>query len=472
MERKCRFYVDIMAMHEEVTGSCNLVIVKFPNGETLRFVVDCGLFQEKEYDELNSELPFNAENVDFCLVTHVHVDHIGRLPYMVKNGFSKPIYATKTTCKLLPLALNDSFRVLYSVSKRKNVKCLYSNVDVDKTLSLLKPCSYNETIQVHENIKVTFLNNGHLIGASLILVQINYPGHEDINLFFTGDYNNKNMFFDVNPIPKWILDLPLTVVQESTYGDMDTSEIYECFQNNIKKCIKNDGTVIALVFSLGRAQEILYILKTMQNEGKLDVKIPIYFDGKLAIKYTNLYIKDGLDIKQEMRDFLPQNLTFINDKASRNEVLYDVNKKIILTTSGMGSYGPAQTYIPEYISRENALIQFTGYTVEGTMGDRLKRAELGDMVEVGGLIVKKRADVEYTTEYSAHAKANEMIKFLKQFNNLKLILVNHGEIKVKNIFAERIINEVNTKRVGLLGRQYFFRVDSYGLVKTLPTKLK
>ena len=91
MGKNCRFYVDIMAMHQEVTGSCNLIIVKFPDGETVRFVVDCGLFQEREYDDLNSVLPFNAENIDFCLVTHAHVDHIGRLPYMIKNGFQRHV---------------------------------------------------------------------------------------------------------------------------------------------------------------------------------------------------------------------------------------------------------------------------------------------------------------------------------------------------------------------------------------------
>ena len=471
MGKNCRFYVDIMAMHQEVTGSCNLIIVKFPDGETVRFVVDCGLFQEREYDDLNSVLPFNAENIDFFFFLHAHVDHIGRLPYMIKNGFLGKIYATETTCKILPIALNDCFKVLNSVSKRKNNKCLYSEVDVRKTLDSLKPCQYNETIRPYDNIKVTFLNNGHLIGAALILVQISYTGYEDINLLFTGDYNNKNMFFDVKPIPKWILDLPLTVVQESTYGDMDSTAIYKCFKDNIKKCINDDGTVVALVFSLGRAQEILYELKNMQKTGELDLEIPIYFDGKLAIRYTDLYIKDGLDIKPEMRDFFFFFFIFV-DKETRSDVLYDTSKKIILTTSGMGSYGPAQTYIPEYISRKKALIQFTGYTAEGTLGNKLKNTEVGDTVEVGGLVAKKRANVEYTTEYSAHAKADEMINFLKQFKKLKLVLVNHGEIKTKNIFAERIVDEVDTKRVGLLGREYFFRVDPYGLVKTLSTKFE
>lgn len=287
---------------------------------------------------------------------------------MVKNGFFKPIYTTKTTAKLLPLALTDSFKILNLISKRKKIKRLYSDIDVEKTLQLIKPCEYNETIKIHENVKVTFFNNGHLLGAGLILVPISYPEYEDINLLFTGDYNNKNTFFDVQAIPQWVLELPLTIIQESTYGYMDSCEVHKCFKNNIKKRLASNGTVVSLVFSLGRAQEILYELKNMQKSGELNVKIPIYLDGKLAIKYTDLYIKDGLDIKEEMKEFLPENLKFL-DKKSRSIVLKDTRKKIILTTSGMGSYGPAQTYIPQYISRTNTLIQFTGYTAEGTIGN-------------------------------------------------------------------------------------------------------
>lgn len=469
MGKKERFYVDVMAMHPEVTGSCNLVIVKLPNSETIRFVVDCGIFQESEYEELNYTLPFNAESIDFCLVTHNHVDHTGRLPFMIKNGFQNKIYATETTCKLMPLALSDSCKVLEDVAKRKNKKCLYTETHVKETVSNLEPCRYEETIEIGQNIKVTFLNNGHLMGAAVILVQISYPNFNDINLLFTGDYNKHNMFFDVKPIPEWILELPLTVIQESTYGDMDTQEIHRCFEDNILACMNRVGTAIVPVFSLGRTQEILYELKCMQNRGLLSVNIPIYLDGNLAIKYTNWYIKDGLDIKDDMRDFLPKNLTFV-DKASRISILEDTGCKIILTTSGMGSYGPAQLYIPEYIKRENALIHFTGYTAEGTLGYRLRNTKIDEHVEIGGLIAKKRAMVEYTTEYSAHAKANDMIDFLKQFRKLKLVLVNHGESNVKTKFANRILDEVETKNVGLLGREYFFRVSSYGLVKTLSTK--
>ena len=469
MGSKERFYVDIMAMNPEVTGSCNLVIVKLPNGETVRFIVDCGLFQEREYEELNQELPFNTEDVNFCLVTHNHVDHTGRIPFMVEKGFYKEIYATETTCKLMPLALYDNLKVLRDVAKRKNVKCLYKEESVEKTIEHLKPCKINETIKIGKYIKVTFLSNGHLLGAASILVQVIYPKYEKINILFSGDYNKKNMFFNVRKIPAWVRRLPLTVIQESTYGNMDTCEIRKCFKENILKCIKENGTVVAPVFSLGRAQEILYELKSMQKSKDLDVEVPIYFDGKLAMKYTNLYLKGELEIKNNMKDFLPENIAFVN-KDNREQVLTSKDRKIIVTTSGMGSYGPAQLYIPEYIKRKGALIHFTGYTAEGTLGANLKNAQHGETVEFGGCLLVKRAEVEYTNEYSAHAKSDEMIEFLQQFEDLKLVLINHGETKSKKEFSKKVLNEVNTKDVGILGRSYFFRINPYGLVKTLSTK--
>ena len=146
--------------------------------------------------------------------------------------------------------------------------------------------------------------------------------------------------------------------------------------------------------------------------------------------------------------------------------------KIIVTTSGMGTYGPAPQYIIRYIKDKRSLIQFTGFTTEGTLGSRLKRAQEGDVVSIGGMVVIKKAKVEYTTEFSAHAKADEMIEFLQQFEDIKLILVNHGETSVKEEFAKRILQEVNSKNVGVLDRQYLYRVGPYGFIKAMSTKFE
>lgn len=469
MGLKERFYADIMAVHPGVTGSCNMVIVKYPDNTTTRFIVDCGLFQEREYSELNNVFPFNEENIEFCLITHNHVDHLGRLPLLVKNGFTGKIYSTEATSVFAPLALYDSYKVLKDVAKRNHTPELFSEANVDETIRRFKSCKFREVVVPDPRIKVTFFENGHLIGAAMILVQISYPGYDDINLFFTGDYHNRNMFFDVLPLPEWVLDLPLTIVQESTYGAMDSTDMHKCFEENILECVNNKGTAVCMVFSLGRSQEILYILKRLQDNGDLDSEIPIYFDGKLAHRYTRLYLEYDLGIKSCMKDFLPENLIYV-DKTSRKTVVEGHEQKIIVTTSGMGTYGPAQVYIPEYITRQNCLLHFTGYTAEGTLGRKLKNTEVGEMVEINSIIRKKRARVEYTNEFSAHAKADEMIAFLKQFRQPKLILVNHGETNTKVTFSERIAEEVDSKYVAILNRDYFFRVNHYGLVKPLSTK--
>ena len=460
-----------MATHQEVTGSCFILNPRFPSGERSMGGVDCGLFQEREYQELNSSFPFNPENMNFFLVTHNHVDHVGRLPLLVKQGYDKPIYLTVPTAKLLPHALMDSEKVLRDTAKRINKKPLYTEADVDRTLKLVVPCEYDTPIQITDNIQATFLKNGHLLGASMIYVRISYPGFDDINLLFTGDWHYKNLFFDVDPIPEEILKKPLTIIQESTYGSMESWEMVEKFEQNLLKAVAENKSVIVPVFSLGRSQELLYKLRRLQETEKLSLDVPIYLDGKLAIRYTNLYLKETKSIRPDMLDFLPKNLTFV-DKTIRPQILYDYNTKIVLTTSGMGSYGPAQVYLPEYVARKDALIHFTGYVAEGTLGRKLKDTPYGETVEIGGLVVRKRAVVEYTTEYSAHAKADDMIRFLQQFQNLKLVLLNHGETETKQKFAKRILDEVETKQLGILDREYLFRVNPYGFQKSLSTKFK
>lgn len=430
---------------------------------------ECSFIHGKTADDLNQKLFFNPEDISFCLVTHNHVDHTGRLPLLTKGGFKGNIYMSEDTRVLLPLALNDSQKCLRDIAKRNNAKVLYSETDVEKALNLSRVCLFEKTEQIGEHIKVTYFSNGHLIGAAIILVQISYPEKEDINLLFLGDYHYKNLFLDVVDLPQWVKNLNLIVITESTYGYMDSNKIHKCFAENILRCLYNNGTVVSPVFSLGRAQEILYELRELQNMKELDVNLPIYLDGKLAINYTSLYTNGKLHIKPSMVDFLPRNLTFV-DKTTRDKVLFDRDKKIILTTSGMGNYGPAQLYIPEYIKRKNSMIHFTGYTAPDTLGGKLKSAKEGETVEVGGLVMEKSGMVEYTNEFSAHAKADEIIRFLTEFRNLKLVLVTHGEEQSKDMLASRIVKEVKPKAVGIFDSRYLFRVNAYGVVKTMSTK--
>ena len=469
MANRAKITFDLVSLTPEVTGSCLKLKYNIPNEKPIQILLDKGYYQEAKYSSLNIQKDVDFSDIDYVFLSHNHIDHSGLLPILYKNGYKHKVYCTYQTSKVLPIALNNTVQIMETESKLFKVKPLYSFDDVTKMMSHIVRVNYNEVIRINKNLSVMFIQNSHLYGAASIYISVKAPNQETNNLLYVSDYAEKSPIFKSLKFPSWLYDRKINIIQESTYGDMDTNEMHKCFKENILKCISEGGTVVTPVFSLGRSQEILYELKCMQDKGELSKDIPIYFDGKLAIRYTDLYVKDGLDVKEDMRYFFPKNLTFV-DKLNRCKVLEDKERKIILTTSGMGSYGPAQMYIPEYITRKNAMIHFTGYTAEGTLGNRLKNTEVGDIVEVGGLLAKKKATVEYTTEYSAHAKADEMIEFLNQFKNLRLVLVNHGETEVKNAFAKRIVKEVETKKVGLLGREYFFRVNPYGLVKTLSTK--
>ena len=468
MGLKERFCVDIMAIHPEVTGSLILVIVKYPDGKVTKFIVDCGEFTERNYFKYNESFPFKARNVDFCFLTHIHKDHMGRLPLLTKKGFEGKIYSSFATKRFADPALNEYHTNMRDIAKRNNTCELYSEIDVEKTKTLFEPCDFDTEINSSdERIKFTLSKSGHVLGAAMFLVQISYLGYEDINILFTGDYNNKNMFFDVPELPKWVLDLPLIVVQESTYGKTNSTEVIKCFKDNVSRCVRKGGTAVCMVSSFGGSQEILYMLKNMQDSGKLKKNIPIYFDGKRAHQNTDIYLKENVGIKDNMKVFLPENLVLV-DKDIRQYILDDETQKIIVTTSAKGTYGASKMYIQEYITRENCLLQFTK---RGSFVNKLINTPIGCLIDFSPTIQKeKRAEVTVTTENCDHAKADELIDFLRPFNHLKMVLVNHGEQDTKKQYAARIEKEVNPQNVAILDRDYFFRISSSGQITSLSTK--
>ena len=468
-------YVDIMALHPEVTGSCIFCVVKDAIlKKSVKFVVDCGLFQELAHEDLNEkEFPFKPENLDFVLITHNHLDHIGRVPFLVKQGFNKNIYTTTGTSLFLRKAWNNTTEILERKAKLKNQKPLYEKDDVLYTLSKVKACEFCKPIKVADNVEVTFYMNGHVPGASIVHVRISSCfSEEDINLIFTGDYKKDNIFFDVDPLPKELLNLPVSIICESTYGDMISSEISYTFEDNIKNAIREGKTNIVIpAFSFARTQELLYKLKNMQDNNIIPKTYQIYLDGKLSQSFTTIFLTHAemLGFKNEMVDFLPKGLKNIY-KEERFAIMKDERPKIVITSAGMGSYGPAQMHIPEVITRKNGLIHFTGYMAEGTLGRDLQEAKQGDMVKIGGIIKKKLADVLYTNEFSSHAKQDEIIELLNKFNCKKLVLFNHGESATKEQIAKVAFENIKAKNIGILGNDVLFRVGPYGLIKTMTTK--
>ena len=468
------FSGDISAENRNVTGSLNKISVHRKEGD-VHFLVDCGIYypEKKDEDEVErnknyDDFTFKPANIDFLLLTHVHADHCGRIPLLYQKGFYKEVYCSPDTAHMLSFALRDGAKVMAINAKRDEQKPLYGMEDVERALREVNPKEFGETFEPCDGVKVTFFKNAHLIGAATILVQIESDGNENINLLFLGDYHKENIFFDVPELPEWVRKLPLHVITESTYGMVDSKDTdVPVFCDNIANWIKEGRkTIIIPSLSLGRFQQIAYVLKTMQDNQTLDPNIPIWFDGNLAIKYCIAY-RDYLHISPEMKDFMPFNSGFVND---REAILTNDGPQIIVATSGNANYGPVPEYISAFIEKTNAAIHFTSYLMPGSLGNRLLDTERGKMVSVHSVMKKKVADVKTTQEFSGHAKGNQIVDFLSTLENIRTLHITHGEVDVKEYFAEYCRERLGVKDIAIAGMGYTIRVDPYRIVKSIREK--
>jgi len=468
MNKAKDFYYTIRALHPGVTGSCTIIKVHFPNGEIITFAIDYGAFQEPEYLELNSKLGLDPKKLDFLIVTHIHLDHIGRIPCLVRYGL-KCVYTSIGTKKLAEIALKDNLRVLSKSKKKKKNKnkkgfYWYSNEDLNNTLEKMIPCEYNKTIKYNDNIKMTFFTNGHCVGALCGLVRISYPRYKTLNYFFTGDYKSENNFVEVKKLPKEISKMHMFINMEATYGTTDSTETVYDLEENIVTALENGVTVVIAAFSFDRTQNVEYFLKCMQMRGTLDRKYNIYQDAPLAKEYNNLYKKGDIGIKEEMRNFLPDNFRYV-DKGLRIKLLKSKEPKIIIASSGMCSFGPVREYLKAYLPRENALIQATGFAVEGSLMHTILNAKKGDTIKIDNTLLTINCNRKANNQLSGHARKDELIRIPKHFENITGIAINHAEPHVKDAFKETL-NKEGYENVVILGNDSCYRVyaDGYEII--------
>ncbi|MCR5146934.1 MAG: MBL fold metallo-hydrolase [Clostridia bacterium] len=465
--------VDIAALHHNVTGSRKLFTVHAPEGK-IKFLIDCGLYQgEENADELNREpFEFDTDEISFVIATHNHTDHIGRIPLLYRRGYVGKVHTTKDTAKMLRYSLLDSEKVLKMNADEYGLTHMYSQSDVYNALNNTVPHMFGATFEPVPGIKITFYMNGHLVGAALTHIHIDIPGFNPVEIIDMGDYKKYNKFFVVEDMPKYIFECPVNLITEATYGYVDSTDAAKpVFAKNIVEILEEKNLILVPVFALARGQEVLYELNQMQKRGELPLDIPIYIDGKLFMDYCSLY-RYNLDIADEMREFYPSNMHVMN-KDHREEIVRSRTKKIILTTSGMGNYGPAQEYIPMVVERKDSCIHFVGYQAQGTIGRALLEANYGDEVDLGMCIKKKKCDVRTTGEFSTHAKRDELVDFFKRFKNIRSLLIQHGEEEVKDSFAEYCGKKLdNCKNIEVLGNDFTVALDSWGVVKLIDERLR
>ncbi|PJA90510.1 MAG: hypothetical protein CO137_00110, partial [Candidatus Magasanikbacteria bacterium CG_4_9_14_3_um_filter_32_9] len=264
--------------NHEVTGSCHLLQIKNKN-----ILVDCGMFQGSDFNEgkNHDEFPFNPKEIDVVLVTHAHLDHIGRIPKLIKEGFSGKIFMTKATCAFAKLIWEDAYGIMEYNEKKFQMPVLYSEADIEGSVKHCVGVNYDEQVDLDNGVSAIFKDVGHIFGSAFIEIT---DGEKKIA--FSGDVGNKNV--PILKETKKLSDVDV-VICESTYGDRihePVEEGYSTLLTLILEGVKRGGTIMIPAFSLERTQQILFQLHKMSEHDDTLPKVPIYLDSPLAIEAT------------------------------------------------------------------------------------------------------------------------------------------------------------------------------------------
>lgn len=447
-----------------VTGSCYYV-----EAEGFKFLVDAGMFQGKDAElDKSREFPFDEKSIDFVLLTHAHTDHAGRLPLLVKNGFTGKIYATPSTTRLSEIMLYDSAHIQEieaEWTRRKSKRGsldeeympMYDTIDVDNTLQLFQEVEYNTLLKINDNISVRYVDAGHLLGSASIEVFINSKGKET-KIVFSGDLGNLNQPLIKNS-PTFIKDADI-VLTESTYGDelhkvssehITSRERAERLARLVDETFTKKGNLVIPAFAVGRTQEILYLFKLIDMYKLLPYQVPVYVDSPMAIKATTVFQNENPDnFDEETRDLIKKGenpLSFpslhiardVEESKAINTLPHPV---VIISASGMCSQGRIKHHLKYNLWRKESTILFTGYQAGGTLGRSI--VDGAKTVTIFGEKIKVEARIEQFSTLSGHADQSGIINWLKAFDNkrLKQVFVVHGEKSSALYFQDFIINEL------------------------------
>lgn len=423
-----------------VTGSNYMV----ESGNT-KILIDCGLAQGSKFAEQKNFEPFayDPAEVAAVFVTHAHVDHTGRLPKLVKDGFKGGVYSTPPTRDFAELLLIDSEHVLGDEAARDNMPVLYTTEDIEALMAIWHGVPYHESREIGD-FKVTLYDAGHILGSAAIKVEA-----EGKSVVFSGDLGNYPA-----PIIHPTEHLPAAdyVLIESTYGARvheDTSKREKELEEVILRAAKEGGVLMIPAFAMERTQELLYHFHELVSQGRIP-KIPVYIDSPLAIKVTAVYkkyesyfnadtfklVKSGEDIL----NFPGLHLTLTVEQSKEiNEV---PAPKIILAGSGMSNGGRILHHERRYLSDPKSTILFVGYQAVGTLGKRI--LDGAKEVRIFGEEVPVNCHIETITAYSAHADQPRLLAWLRpQKDRLKKVFVVQGEEDSSDILAEKIRTDLD-----------------------------
>lgn len=443
---------------ETVTGSCHLL--QLQNG--INLLIDCGMFQGYVEERNTKDFGFNPEEIDFVLLTHAHLDHVGRLPKLVKEGFKGTIITREPTMDLAEVVMLDSahlmeesyktrFKKAQRVGKEKEVtKPLYQESDVRSVFHLpMHFVNYDEQINLGNGIFLNFKNAGHILGSAIIEVMFEEKGLKK-TIVFSGDLGNDDVL--VMPAPDTVEEADVLFI-ESTYGDRNHKGVDESddeLRAVILETFEREGNVLIPSFAIERTQEILCLLKQMYDSGELPV-CQIFLDSPMAIRATEIYKNHHEELSQCCNDILERDGTIFDfpylHYTLRVQESMKINAEdsrcIIIAGAGMCNGGRILQHFKHRLWNENNALVFVGYQVEGTLGRKIVDGERKIKVYGEDIIVK--AQVHTINGFSAHADQNGLIAWMREFKKLENIFLIHGERDKQLIFQKEIEERLGKK---------------------------